>query len=337
MSAPTLCPSPALPRELLQLQEAIDAVGLFLAAGGDGSVATMTALLANAQQVDGLALRQVAQVDLAGSWIEVDSYGVHNIIKAALGCTDTSARATVRLARRLDEDLRPVGDLLREGRITRAHAAAIVYGVRGLDPDIIASSLEALCAAALATDPVRLGAVLRERAEAISDTLAQEQRRTLDARTHLTLDETPSGAWLLSGLLNAEAGALLNDVLDKRIAADRFDGDTAATPSVATTSYSRCSVTTPAAPTPTPTCHARAATAPRSSSSPAPTPWPAPKARSPPPARHRQRPAVPQPTDAPDVRRRHQHRDLVDRRRTGRLRTHHPHRHPRAVDGLVRP
>jgi len=230
MSAPTLTSTQALPAELEQLQQAIDTVGLFLAAGGDCRVDTMTSLLKNAQQVEALALRQVALVDLSGTWIELDAYGVHNLIQQATGCTDGAARATVRLARRLEEDLHPVGELWRGGRITRAHAAAIVHGIRGLDPAIVASSLEAICAAALATDPVRLGAELRERAEAISEDLAKEQRRKIDARKEFLLDETPGGAWLGNGLFDAAEGALINDVLDKRMNADRFEGDTRSNP-----------------------------------------------------------------------------------------------------------
>lgn len=218
------------PPEVVQLEHALDAVERFLAAGGDGCVTTMTAMLRQCQRLEGLALRQVAQVDLSGDWLEYDSSGVHDLIAQSTGCTDVTARATVRLSRRLEEDLRPIGDLLREGRITRAHAAAVVHGVRGLDPGIVASSLEALCAAALSSDPVRLGAELRERAEAISESLADEQRRRLEARKQLTLDETPQGAWLLDGVLNAEEGALINAVLDRHMEADRFEGDTRSNP-----------------------------------------------------------------------------------------------------------
>jgi hypothetical protein len=50
------------------------------------------------------------------------------------------------------------------------------------------------------------------------------------ARKQLTLDETPQGAWLLNGVLNPEEGALLNEVLDKRMEADRVDGDTRSRP-----------------------------------------------------------------------------------------------------------
>ena len=125
----------------------------------------------------------------------------------------------------METDLSPVGDLLRDGRITRDHASAIVFGVRGLDADLVTDCLDQICIAALNCDPKRLGAHLRERAEAISEDLAAEQRRKLEARVHLTLDETPGGGWLVNGLLGPEDGALLNDVLDKRMAADRNAGN----------------------------------------------------------------------------------------------------------------
>ena len=214
-----------LPEPVRRLQEAIGAVGVFLAQGGDGQVATMGVLLRQVQQLEGLALRQVAQVDLSGSWVEVDLGGVHRLVQTATGGTDAYARATVALAHRLETDLAPVGELLRAGRISRAHAAAVVHGLRGLDPGVVADSLEAVCAAALAGDPVTLGRELRERAEAISAQLAAEQRRRLEARKQLTLNETPDGAWHLSGTLNAEEGALLSDVLNRRMEADRVEGD----------------------------------------------------------------------------------------------------------------
>jgi hypothetical protein len=218
--------SSTLPAELVGLREAIDAVALFLAAGGDGRVDTMQAMLREQQRLEGLTLRQVAQVDLSGSWIEVAPHGAHVLVQEALGCTTDHARATVRLARRLEEDLAPVGELLRAGRITRAHAAAVVHGLRGLDPDVIADSLEAVCRAALSADPSTLARQLRERAEAISSTLAEEQRRRVHARTRLGLHETPDGAWHLEATLDAEDGALLQEVLDRRVEADRVEGDT---------------------------------------------------------------------------------------------------------------
>jgi hypothetical protein len=225
--APAPC---ALPAEIVALQEAIDAVAVFLARGGDAQVPTMTALLQQAQQVEGLALRQVAQVDLSGAWITVAPHGTHQLVQDTLGCTVEHARATVRLARRLEEDLAPVGDLLRAGRISRAHAAAVVHGLRGLDPDMVASSLEAVCQAALSTDPSALAKRLRERAEAVSPQLAEEQRRRLEARTEFRMNESYGGAWHVEGTLNAEDGALLQDVLNKRMEADRADGDTRALP-----------------------------------------------------------------------------------------------------------
>ncbi len=224
-------PAPCgLPPEVVALQEAIDAVALFLARGGDCQVGTMTALLGQAQQVEGLALRQVAQVDLSGTWIAVAPHGTHQLVQNALGCTVEHSRATVRLARRLEEDLAPVGDLLRAGRITRAHAAAVVHGLRGLDPETVASSLEAVCQAALSADPSALAKRLRERAEAVSPQLAEEQRRRLEARTEFRMNETFDGGWHVEGTLDGEDGALLQDVINKRLAAGRVDGDTRGLP-----------------------------------------------------------------------------------------------------------
>jgi hypothetical protein len=232
VTAVTLDVTPAslLPEPVRALREAIDAVGLFLAAGGDGRVGTMAVLLREQQRLEGLVLRQVAQVDLSGSWVEVAPHGTHVLVQQALGCTVEHARATVRLARRLEQDLAPVGELLRAGRISRAHAAAVVHGLRGLEPEVVEGCLEAVCAAALSADPSTLGRVLRERAEAVSSRLAQEQRRRLEARKELRLDETPDGGWHLSGTLNAEEGALLQEVLDRGMEAGRVEGDTRSKP-----------------------------------------------------------------------------------------------------------
>lgn len=253
-AAPSRPPS-LLPAAVVALQEAIDAVGLFLEQGGDGQVGTMQVLLRQAQQVEGLALRQVAQVDLSGSWVEVDLGGTHRLVQDATGCTGERARATVALAHRLETDLAPVGELLRAGRISRAHAAAVVHGLRGLDPAVVAESLEAVCAVALSCDPTRLGKELRERAQAISAQLAAEQRRRLEARKQLTLNETPDGAWHVSGTLNAEEGALLNDVLNRRMESDRVQGDPRSRPQRRQQAftdvirhYADCDHTTPAAP-----------------------------------------------------------------------------------------
>jgi hypothetical protein len=223
-------PSCALPPEVVALQEAIDAVALFLDRGGDGKVATMQVMLRQSLQLEGLALRQVAQVDLSGEWIVLAPHGPHQLVQETLGCTVEHARATVGLARRLEEDLAPVGDLLREGRITRAHAVAVVHGLRGLAPDVVASSLEAVCQAALSADPSALAKRLRERAEAVSPELAEEQRRRLEARTEFRMNETYDGAWHVQGTLDAEDGALLQDVLNKRMEADRTEGDTRGLP-----------------------------------------------------------------------------------------------------------
>ena len=180
-------PPPGLPAPVRALQEALDGVDLFLAAGGDCGVGSMQVLLQARERLDGLALRSVSQVDRSGAGIAVEPAGVHRLVQQAIGCTDEAARATVKLAHRLEHDLAPVGALLREGRITRAHAGAVAHGLRGLEPDVVARSIHAVCDAAVSSDPTSLARELRERAEAMSEELAREQRRRLEARKELRL------------------------------------------------------------------------------------------------------------------------------------------------------
>ena len=125
--------------------------------GPTGDPLVCAALLRAVSSVEGLALREVAAVDTHGSHVKVGQRSAALLVQAAVDCTTTTtttvAGGTVRLARRVDSDLRPVGDLLVAGQLTRRHAAAVLHGVRGLDANIVADSLDAICAVALLTDP----------------------------------------------------------------------------------------------------------------------------------------------------------------------------------------
>lgn len=70
--------------------------------------------------------------------------------------TDSSARSTVRLATTLRDELPVVGERLAAGAVTVEHAAAVVAGVRGLDPAIVREAEHALAALAQISDPVDL-------------------------------------------------------------------------------------------------------------------------------------------------------------------------------------
>ena len=132
---------------------------------------------------------------------------------------------TVALARRLDGDLRPLGELLEQGRLSRPHVAAVLHGTRGLDTDIVVDAMPAVTAAALSSDPIRLARELRARTEAISPALAEQARRRLDARIGVSCDPSPDGTGHLTGTLHPETTALLNTVLDATVHGRRAEGD----------------------------------------------------------------------------------------------------------------
>ena len=219
--------APPMPSQVTALYDALHTLGSF---GPTGDPLVCAALLRAVSSVEGLALREVAAVDAYGTFVEVDQPSTAALVQAAVDCTQAVAGATVGLARRLDTDLRAVGDLLVAGRLTRRHCAAVVHGVRGLDPNIVADALEAICHLALATDPDTLARELRLRAEAISPALAEHARRRLETRIGLSCSDSPDGTGHLSATLSPETLALLNAVLDSTVHGRRIDGDPRSTP-----------------------------------------------------------------------------------------------------------
>ena len=214
--------APPVPSTAVELYDVLDRLGTL---GPTGDPRMCAALLRAVCSLEGLALREVAAVDAYGTHVEVGQPSAVALVQAAVGCTVAVAGGTVRLARRLDSDLRPLGDLLIAGRLTRRHCTAVLHGVRGLDANIVADSLPAICAVALVTDPDTLARELRIRAEAISPTLAEHARQRLEDRIGLTCSDSPDGTGHLSATLSAETVALFNAVLDRTVHGARVDGD----------------------------------------------------------------------------------------------------------------
>ncbi len=219
--------APPVPSTAVELYDVLDRLGSL---GPTGDPRMCAALLRAVSTVEGLALREVAAVDTYGSHVEVGQPSAAALVQAAVDCTQAVASGTVRLARRLASDLRPVGDLLIAGRLTRRHCAAVVHGVRGLDANIVTNSLDAICNLALVTDPDSLARELRLRAEAISPTLADHARARLEDRIGLLCSDSPDGTGHLSATISPETVALLNAVLDATVHGARIDGDSRSTP-----------------------------------------------------------------------------------------------------------
>ena len=217
---------PPVPSQVTALYAALHGLSSF---GPTGNPLVCAALLRAVSTIEGLALREVAAVDTFGTFAEVGQPSTVALVQTAVDCTQSVAGGTVRLARRLDSDLRPVGELLVAGRLTRRHCTAVVHGVRGLDANIVTDSLEAICNLALVTDPDTLARELRVRAEAISPALAEHARQRLEARIGLSYSDSPDGTGHLSATVTPETIALLNAVLDATVHGNRVDGDSRST------------------------------------------------------------------------------------------------------------
>ena len=188
------------------------------------------ALLQAAEVLHGLALREVAAVEAAGTCEDAGHGSTASWVRSSTGCSDESARASVRLAIRLDGDLAPLGDLLRAGRITLAHARAVQAGLRGLDADEVWTVLPDVCDLALVADPPTLSRELRERAHAIDDRLLAEQERRQRVRRGALLSQLPDGCYKLDATLTPEGGQVLQTALDALVHGERDSEDTRSAP-----------------------------------------------------------------------------------------------------------
>lgn len=215
------------PAPVVELWDVLDRLRTL---GPTGDPLVCAALLQATAALDGLALREVAAVEAHGTSTEVDLPSAAAVVQAATRCTVGAARATVRLAERLDGDLQPLGALLLAGRVTRAHCSAVVHGLRGLGAEVVGDAIEAVCEVALHADPVTVATELRLRAEAVSPELADEARRRLEARIGLSCDESPDGTGHLSATLHPETLALFRAVLDAQVHGAREQGDTRSVP-----------------------------------------------------------------------------------------------------------
>ena len=215
------------PAPVVELWDVLDRLRTL---GPTGDPLVCAALLQATAALDGLALREVAAVEVHGTSTEVDLPSAAAVVQAATRCAVGAARATVRLAERLDGDLQPLGALLLAGRVTRAHCSAVVHGLRGLGAEVVGDAIEAVCQVALHADPVTVATELRLRAEAVSPELADEARRRLEARIGLSCDESPDGTGHLSATLHPETLALFRAVLDAQVHGAREQGDTRSVP-----------------------------------------------------------------------------------------------------------
>lgn len=208
---------------LEDLARALDAV----AAHGplSGSRGDTARLLELAERARALALRELAEMDATGGHLRP---GVASTtatwLRQTRRMTDGAARATVRLATALRDDLPALADALRIGGTTVEHAAAVVSGVHGLDRALVRDAQEGLCALAHATDPVDVRKRLRDKATAVDDRLASEAERRARERQGLRLSDVGTHT-ALDGTLAGDDGATVRLAMDLAVEASREAGD----------------------------------------------------------------------------------------------------------------
>ncbi|HEU0103260.1 MAG TPA: DUF222 domain-containing protein [Mycobacteriales bacterium] len=220
-------PRPAAgPHPLLAaLSGALDAIS---ACGPlSGSQADTGALLLLAERARAMALREVGELDATGGHQQPGRPPTTAAawLRDSRHLGDGPARATVRLARDLREDLPEVAALLAAGRISVEHAAAVAGGVRGLDRDLIRHAGDSLAALALVTDPVDLRRRLRDKAASIDDRLTADADRKARDRQHLRLSQVGAHT-AVDGTLAGEDGATVRLAMALAAEAARTDGDT---------------------------------------------------------------------------------------------------------------
>ncbi len=200
-----------------------------LIAGGpvSGSRADTEALLRLAEQARSVALRELAEMDATGGHLSPDvrATTTGSWLRDALHLGDAAARAMVRTAVRLRDELPALGALMAEGAITSEHAQAALAGVRGLDPQVITAASDGICNLAGLVDPASARRILRDKAVAVDPRLAEEAARRTKARQGVRVSEVGDHT-ALDGTLSGEDGELLRRALALGTDKARTEGDT---------------------------------------------------------------------------------------------------------------
>ena len=178
-----------------------------------------------AERLRGLALRDLAELDAVGGHLAAGAATAAVWLRDTALLTDQTARATVRLAGRVRDELGPLGEALNAGGTSLEHVRAVAEETRGLDPEIVRDSLPALCQLVRSTDARTTRMQLKERADAIRPELGRDAALRAHDRRGFFADDVQGVKVLLGGSLGAQDGQVLLLGLDLACEADRTAGD----------------------------------------------------------------------------------------------------------------
>ena len=183
-------------------------------------------LLVLAERLRALAVAAVGELDATGAYGDDGAASAATWLRREQVLGVDAARATVRLAARLREDLPVVARAWQDGETTEEHVRALAAGTQGLDADLVAQAQEPLLDLVAVAEPAQVRRQLRERAEALEPALEREAERRQRARQGLFADAVAGGGGVvLGGSVCDEDGAVLLHGLDLAVQADRGDTD----------------------------------------------------------------------------------------------------------------
>lgn len=206
------------------------AVRDLVAAPPSGRPADVAAVLGLAEQLRGLGLRELAELDASGQHVDAGHATAASWLRATQTIGDDSARAAVRLAARVRQELPALGRLLEDGGTTLEHVRAVAAGTQGLDPELVRDAQQALVDLVEVAEPARVRRELRERAEAVDSALARDAARRQQERQGFSAHAVGGAGVVLSGTLADEDGAVFLHGLDLAVESDRTAGDTRGLP-----------------------------------------------------------------------------------------------------------
>jgi hypothetical protein len=209
-------PVPSLAADLAVLLEVATRVALRIGPDMSGAAAAeaLDELIAAGRQLDLATVKAIGRVDRSGIYGQDGSVSAVTYVRAAANETHRWAAQRVRLGRALADQLPETLAAWQAGRIGMVQATIICGAVKSLESEL-AAEIERILAEAAAELSTKDLSGLAELivAQASPDDAAERDRQNYD-RQHLSLSKTLNGQWKLDGRFDAEAGAIIRQVLD---------------------------------------------------------------------------------------------------------------------------
>jgi Domain of unknown function (DUF222) len=208
--------SPSLAADVAVLLEVSTRVALRIGPDTSGALAAevLDELIAAGRQIDLATVKTIERVDRTGIFAQDGSASVVAYVRRAANETHGWAAARVRLGRALADQLPETLAAWHAGRIGMSQATIICGAVKSLESEL-AAEIERILAEAAAELSTKDLSGLAELivAQAVPEDAAERDRLNYE-RQHLSLSKTLNGQWKLDGRFDAEAGAIIRQVLD---------------------------------------------------------------------------------------------------------------------------